>query len=490
MANNLLRHIYYYLRFFFLKPHYAVLPAAIVVAIGTYIAFTMDRVYYAEALIVMESQATPSALLSPTVANERLQFIEQRVMARENLLILAKRFNLFPEVRATLSNTRLAELIRKHITFSSVMSDPSTQFVSNTSSRIGFKHTDPRTAAGVALDLVRMVIDDNRRIRVSRASDTVRFLVGEVNQLTARFRAREKVWAQYISDNGSALPNRIPALLSEIQDKEREMTAVALSFTRATEELSLLQAQLRLGMKRTDLATRRGEQLSALEADISEKMLTYAEDHPVVRGLKQRREALKMQTLQVSSTMENGLAGEGANLAPDLALIAEQIELAKPRREALQEERQHLQDRVTVLKATAARAADVETQLAANQVEREGLQRSLDEMNNKVEAARRGERLEHDDSAVNIQVIETPEVPRYPTEPRRLKVLFMVVVAAAFAGFAGLYVGDMLTPTIRGAFDLADSLEGKTLVMIPRWEASAQTRERHGSVPPSVVATG
>ncbi|WP_156468223.1 hypothetical protein [Rhizobium sp. Leaf371] len=469
MSKLIVRNIQYYLDLLLLKPIYAIVPAVIAAFLGIVIVFTMDRAYYAEGLIVMEVQQTPTALLSPTVSNERLQFIEQRVLARENLLSLAKRFDLFPQVRDTITDTELADLIRKQITFASTMSDPSTQFASNTSARIGFKYSDPDVAAAVAEALVRMVIDDGKRIRVGRASDTVRFLVREVGGLTEQFQARERAWAQFVSDNSDAMPGRMPTLLGEIQDKKRELTELDTTISRSRDDLSLLEAQFRLGVRQADVTTRQRTQIAALRTELTERLLTYSDSHPVVRGLRQRLDALERQALQPVAPDGDIRSIDRSGLTPELALTADQIDLARPRLDALQGQRRTLSDRLAALEATAARGSDVETRLGAIQVEREGLQRNLDEMNAKVDAARRGERIEQDDSAVNIQIIETPEVPRYPTEPRRLKMLLGVAFAALLAGAAGVYVADLFSPTIRGAFDLTTVLEGQTLLMIPRW---------------------
>jgi uncharacterized protein involved in exopolysaccharide biosynthesis len=472
MDNNLLRKFYYYLEVALTKPLYGLAAAVITFAAGSLVLFSLPRSYYSEALVIVQSQQMPTSLVSSTVANERMQIIEQRVLARENLLSLVNKFNLFPQMRAELSDTKVAELVRNQVTIRTAISEPSDQYASSSSVRIGFKYDDARLAAAVASELVETMIDENKRLRVSRASETAQFLTREVNEFAARFEDREKQWAKYIADNNDALPSRIPAFLIEVQEKERELTVLERAITALNEEVNLLEARLRLGIEQSDEVSHTRSQLTGLQAELRRKLITYSEAHPDVRTLMQTIEALKVRSEQQASRAGASsplTPAQLRNLPPELSLIAERIAISKPRQETMQQERDRLLERVTWLKAAIFRAPQVETQIAAMEAEKESMQSSMDEMKRKLEAARLGERLEQDQSAVQIQVLETPEVPRYPTGPRRLPLLVVVAALSGLAGLAGIYVADALDRTIRGAFDLDDMLEGQTLVMIPRW---------------------
>jgi hypothetical protein len=113
--------------------------------------------------------------------------------------------------------------------------------------------------------------------------------------------------------------------------------------------------------------------------------------------------------------------------------------------------------------------------MSAIETERANLQRSLDDMRGKLDTARIGERLENDQSAMQMQVIETPEVPQYPIQSRRFYLLFVMALSGA-AGLACALGVDLLNSRIRGTFDLADALKGQTLVVIPEWSPDAGTK--------------
>jgi uncharacterized protein involved in exopolysaccharide biosynthesis len=471
VSDDIVRNIRYYIEVFLARPLFGIIPAAAALLVGTVIVFSLPRTYYAEALVIVDSHKMPSSLVTATVANERLQFVEQRVLAREKLLSLIDKFNLFPELRATLPNTKLAEVVRNHITIQTLATEPSEHYANSSALRIGFKYSTPKLAAEVATELVAMIMDENRRTRVSRASETTQFLVREVEEFTRQLEAREAHWQKYFQDNTDALPARIPSLLIELQEKERELSALDQTIPELDEELRLLEAQLRLGADQSNEVARQRTQLAELEAELARKSLIYSDIHPEVRSLVQNIRTLKDQTAKAPASTTTALptGTELRALSPELGLLSARIAVAKPRQQSLLERRKALIDRVSWLKATMSRAPQVEAQLAAIEREKQNLQRNLDEMRGKLATARVGERLEQDESATQIQVVEKPELPRYPIAPGRQRLMFMVMGIAGALGLGGIYVADTLRRTIRGTFDLKDALAGETLVVIPYW---------------------
>src|SRR6476661_723331 len=73
------------------------IPFLSILAIGSLVTIAWPAKYLSEGKILISSQEIPRDLVRPTVAalsNERIQYIQQRIMTRDNLLALAKKFNL------------------------------------------------------------------------------------------------------------------------------------------------------------------------------------------------------------------------------------------------------------------------------------------------------------------------------------------------------------------------------------------------------------
>ena len=80
MIEMLWRTALYYLGLALRHPWHVAAPALLVLGIGVYAISNITRPFYSEALLVMEFQQIPSSLVSPTVTNDRLRFIDQRVL--------------------------------------------------------------------------------------------------------------------------------------------------------------------------------------------------------------------------------------------------------------------------------------------------------------------------------------------------------------------------------------------------------------------------
>jgi uncharacterized protein involved in exopolysaccharide biosynthesis len=469
MIDTLWRNALYYLTVAVRHPFYIVCPFLLVMAAGISFALSMPRQYYSEGLLVMEFQQIPSSLVSPVVANDRLRFIDQRVLSRSNLVALEQRLDVFPKL-ADAEEATIAKVMRANITMRTTISELADGSATGASVVIGFKHEQAGKAVGVASELIRMIIDENRRLRQARASETTQFLQKEVDDLTGRQSTREAEWARYAEDHKDAQPSRLPTMLIELQAREDELVSVQESVSAGKAEVDLLQTQLRVGIEANSVASRIGAQIRQIREEISSKQSLYTPQHPQMRILQQKLDDLKAAVAppapdQLTPAQPDLLA----NLPPEVALLLERLNQAKPRQEALTERLVLVKERIADLKQTIARTSDVEKRLTAINIDRQTLQRSLDDMKGRLATALMGERLEQKDAATHVEVLEQPALPRSPSGPRRLILFGAVGILAMGAGAAGLFAFDATDRRIRGAFDLEDALPGQTLVMVPDW---------------------
>lgn len=481
----IVQNIQYYLQLLWRQKIYFLIPSLAIMVIGSILVFSQPRSYYAEALLIVEGQQIPSTLVPATVTNERLQLLEQRVLARDSLIDLAQRYDLYPALRGVVSNDVIASQVRLGITFTAVTPEGMDATAASSIVHVGFKYSDPNVAAAVTSGLVDMLMNETKRLRVSRATETAQFLTREANDIEAKLREKETFRDRFVEENKDSMPSRIPQLNTELQEKERDLSALETVIASQNEDVSLLEAQLRLGVENSADAGRRRAQLDQLQNQMDEARLIYSDSHPQIRALRQKIDLLTAQAAS-AATADSTAATTAvpANLTPDLALISQRITIAKSRQTSLLQQRDQMRARITTLKTAIGRGPDIEAQVSAIETERASLQRSLDDMKVKLETARIGERLENDQSAMQIQVIETPVVPQYPTQSRKLFLMVVIGLALA-AGAAAAVASDILTPTIRGTFDLAEALRGQTLVVIPEWSPTDAT---HESLPARVGA--
>ena len=466
------RILHYYWELFWRRPLVWLVPSILVFAVGASIVLSKPKSYTAEALIVVRSDKISSTLVQSTVTSERLHFIEQRVLARDNLLALIEKFNLFPGLRGARSKSSLAEILRSQITIRPVASEPSEQYVNRSVFSIAFEGETSELSAAVTSEIVMLIVNENRRARFLQAADATHFLEREVAALTAELRAFDVKWDKFIRANENALPSRLSAHLQEIQASQEELAEVEATSADLASEIRILNAELALGMPLADATVRsRREQLSALGTQLATRLPVLSEAHPEIKSLRSRIASLEADIEQAVPQDVLAQTTTVVDLGPELGLIAEKIKSAEQRQAALAERRGRLNASLASLREIVALMPSVEAEMTGLQRQKEATQRSLDDMADKLNMARIGERLEVDQQADQIQVLQPAEAPEHPTGPSRTKILILILGMAGAAGLATLYVSDTMDKTIRGTFDVSRALEGRPLVVLPYWSS-------------------
>jgi protein tyrosine kinase modulator len=165
---------------------YFTIPFVLVLAVGAFVTAAWPAKFLSRGTILVESQEIPSDLVRPTVAalaNDRIRVIEQRIMTRDNLLELARKFQLSPGWQERLSGTEVVDFIRRRAQIS-----PSELRLQGSQKNaiaftVGFEYEQPLIATKVANELVTMILKEDVRSRTDYASETTKFLAKEVKRL-------------------------------------------------------------------------------------------------------------------------------------------------------------------------------------------------------------------------------------------------------------------------------------------------------------------
>ena len=157
--------------------------------------------------------------------------------------------------------------------------------------------------------------------------------------------------------------------------------------------------------------------LTAMKADLIQKVSVYSEAHPAVKALKKRIAALEQEVSQ-----------------------APKVDPVHPQ---------------------AATNIDVLEQ------QQTSIAKNLDDASKKLIAARLGESMERNQQSEPLLVIEQPSLPQQPVKPKRLKLFAISFALAAMAGVGAVFLVEMLDKSIRGSRELVGVVDSHLLVAIP-----------------------
>lgn len=214
---------------------------ASIIAVGglmslTY-ALSLPRSYETSATIQIEQspiqtgEATRGSLNADML--QKLQVVEQRVMARDNLLAIIKKYGLYASA-FDLSDVQKVDLLRRAARVSHVTNPEFRwrQDISPSALLVTVRMSDPGLAADVANELVNNVLDHEARRRTERVRETLAFFDGEEQRIEAAIGLLEEQIADYKRQNDVLLPGGVEALrlrLADLQQFELEVKRQILS---------------------------------------------------------------------------------------------------------------------------------------------------------------------------------------------------------------------------------------------------------------------
>lgn len=395
------------------------IPYMLILAAGTFSIGLQRPIYRSEGKILVEHPEIPPDLVRPTiteVAYERVQIIEQRIMARDNLMTVINKFDLFPRERNTKTGTELQDLMRSRTEISPV--DLNSRSASRSGNQtiaftLSFEYEDPSVAMNVANELLTSILREDASARKKDATGTSQFLEREVNRLEAEHAA---VIAQIV-----ALKKRP-------------------SYTSAARRLAEKNAAEPEELKEKRKA------LAALEGELAQKSSVYASEHPVIKKLKSAIASLK----RVIAAAPNYAAAPDDRSGEDIGDSAEA----------------GAGDRTSRTDPEAL----ILTRQEAN------IQKNLEEATRKLMSARLSETMESNQQGERLQVIEQPSLPQKAVQAGKGKKLAGVFGLAAIAGAASVILAELFSGSIRSAKEIFGIVDRNLIVTIPYLESAKERR--------------
>ena len=248
---------------------YFVIPFLLISTIGSLITAAWPSRYLSQGTILVSSQEIPADLVRPTVAalaNDRIQIIQQRIMTRDNLLAIAKKYQLSAGWQERMSGTELVDFIRERTQIKAVEdkmlagSSEGGQRKNAIAFKVGFEYEKPQIAMRIANEFVTMILNEDVRSRTEFAKQTTKFLQQEVTRLEAKL-----------------------GLINSQITQFKQLHAVALTDTSKVND---------------------SKDLALLKAELVLKSASYSDEHPDIRALKRKIGALEKTMTSTNANQE------------------------------------------------------------------------------------------------------------------------------------------------------------------------------------------
>lgn len=398
---------------------------AAVLVVGIYLALShalsLPRAY--EAITVIQIQPT---LLTAGPATEgqtdtasRLRLIEQRLMARDNILDMIDRYDLFADAPDLSDDERIGQFRQDaRVDFVPAIGGVPGAEREVSALLITVRAGRAADAANLANDMADQIMTGNQATRARRMTDLIATLQAEDRRAAQAVAEVEARLAAYRAVNPDRMPENMEFLAAEQTRLQAQRSALIISLQALERERLALEVGTAGDGPRTPVA----QQLRVLEVDLAQARRTLSADHPEVQRLERQVETLR--------------AGSEQQLAPGLS---RQVELIREQEAALNAERAQIETRLPLIEAAisgmpeaAADLADFQRQLSALDAPRAAIADRLSRIQLE-------QRLSDSDHGERMVVLERATPPEHPLSSGRRRVAVLGagtgMALALLAGF-------------------------------------------------------
>lgn len=460
----------FYLSLFLRRIHYFLLVFLIFATTGGILAFTLPKVYIAQARLLIESPQIPDDLAASTVraeSYELLRVIQQRLLTRANLLEIAREFDVYEDI-AQMSADEIVSDMRNRVRI-----DIPSQLDRTGLIFISFEAQSGITSSQVTNELMTQVLQQNVELRTDVTKQTLDFFENEVARLDADLAEQGARILEFKLEHKDALPesldyrrDRVSALQERILQINREFASLTERRNRLSE---LFEQTGRIDLSEASMSPEQ-RLLRELQGELAAALVIYSPENPRITSLKSRIAALEGR-----ARSQNGPGGEGNELltAYDLQIsdIDGQISFLAEQKELVEAEMKTL---LATIDATPENAITLGT------LERtyENIRIQFNQATEGLGEARTGDRIEALSKGQRIVVIEPASVPESPAAPNRKLIAAAGVAGGIGAGLGLIFLMELLNRAIRRPIELTNALGVKPFVTLPYMTTPGQVLKR------------
>ena len=485
------------------------IPFALLSIMGLMAVSTLPPLYESAARLLVVGQQVPDDYVRSTIqteAEERMNVVRAEVLARNNILRTAERFDLFAGQR--LSPTEKQEYMeeRTRIDIARANRRNRRDDASLITAEIAFLHEDPAVAQRVAVDLSDQFQREIVEQRQTQADEATGFL-REAERKTRREMAELSAQiAEIKEENPDALPDNLNVYNSSLQrlNIERSQLVAQVDQARADiEQLRIQEPTFTASQPSRDEA-----QLTDLRRQLAAARREYTETYPIVIALKEQvldlerevdpdafrrnaREEIALLGRELTEERKGtteyetmaarrgelqaqlrDLPSSARTVTPGEATFQGRLFAYESRVESLDRQIAEKDEAIAKIETQIAGVPDVERQLYELVAEQDRLERSLTELQSNRADSELAQSLENQAKAERIRAIENPVRPDEPTSPNKPKLALAVFFLAAAMAGAIVLIPEILFAKVQSKDHLRSVLPDAAVIEVPRFKTA------------------
>ena len=461
-------------------------------AAGLVLARVLPPVFDSKALLVVENEQIPDSLAASTVqtgAAEQLQIIQQRILARDNLIDMANRLRIYGEQAGPnrMTADEIVTDLRQRINIAVSGSSTQRGTTQATLVNVGFQASSATMAATVANEVVTMILRENVSMRTTVARQTLDFFEQEVTRLDQDLSRVSARILSFKESNREALPDSLEfrrSQLSSAQLRMQDLDRQEAQLRERRTQVERLKASAANGtVAPSGPQTPEQKRLQDLRQELTQAQAVMTATNPR-RIMLESQVAAQEKIVSAQLAAQGAVSGDGSAVTVfDLQLsdIDGQLSFITIQRTQTQTQMEQLQRSIDATPANAVQLDTMEREYA-------NVQSQYNEAVSKRARASTGEVIEALSRGQRISVIEQAVAPTRPTSPNRPVIALAGIAGGGALGLALVALIELLRPGIRRPAELTAKLGITPLMSLPYIRSPRETSRRRMVILATLVA--
>lgn len=468
-----------------------ILPFFAIVLTACAIALLLPSIYQSSATILIEKQEIPTEFVGGEVtafAEQRIQSIQQRVMASSRLKELVETYGLYSELHGKKTPDEIASIMANDISLTPVnveIADRKTgrSKTATIAFTISYEGKEPDKVQKVANTITSLFLKEDLEIREQQADETLSFLDEEKERIKSDLENSEGAMATFKEVNIHSLPEVLQMNMQTLATFENSVEREKEQLRSLFERQSYIETQLVSINPGTDLQEE--SRLKQLEMELANLKSKYSDIYPSVKKKKAEIE-------EVRAIIET--KGKKADNRPDNpAFITLSSQLASTRSDISSTKRRiiELTSQAAEYRRRIVATPRVEEEYNSLIMERNNLRTKFDELQQKTMAAKVAKGLQTEQKAERFTLIEPARYPEKPLKPNRLAIMLIGIVLGIGVGVASVSLSEFSDNTIRDPEALERASGFPVLAVIPEIITHAdriRSRKKHLAAAVALIA--
>mgnify|MGYP001580447962 CR=1 FL=1 len=454
------------------RRYLALAVALVVVSLFTWGSFLWPKTYEASSTVFVEKSSIMNPLIqgagvSGNVA-ERVKNLRDRMTSMNIIERVVKKLDLNVKSKSDEQSDALVEGIQRkvEVTVKGERNKETDLFI------ISYSGKDPKTVRDIVNTLVSEYIEESLGFKRDDAYGAYEFIDSQLQEYKKQLEGSDKAIREFREKHPQMVPQSENTVLTRIESFQTAKIESEIRLKELARKRDNLQKQLS-GEKELTVAivTREGSpdaRLNHLNNQLMFLTTKYTENYPEVLKVKSEIEELKKQMAQATGALRENIGAETSTLNPIYQQLREELARTDTEIESLRARQTELERQQGVATSALRRMPKEQEEWSKLQRDRTALQRTYDDLLQKLEQARVSKNLEIADKGTTFKIVDPAILPRLPVKPNRVQMIFLGILLGVAAGIGAAIGLDSLGHSFKDEDALAGGLNLPVLASIPR----------------------